>query len=511
MKEKTAPTISPGEMEYPMIAKTDQKQYEAGGLHLDLLDFDEKAHLREGNLLINQLHTAIKARKLYDSDNDGFQKQIDKLMTTFASLFQNEDVVSLEVYMHCLFFNRVKIKTEFQNYMHTKFIIDALKRRNTEGVFFDYGLTKEELGCFLQLLAHEERQNITFEEFQNQFRTENIERISIHKFSAASKRSAEEHLMGIRRQAKKTFFECIYNLKGIMFKGKSEQKIGIRRVKRLVQSLVDLIAEDESYLIGLTTMKHYDKYILNHSVNVCILAVALGQKVGLEKNALRELGLAALFHDLGKIPHPTEFDSKDALSSEEGKELTEKHPQYGVEMLMEMKSLGELPVRAMKAILEHHLKFDISGYPNLSPRKELDLFSRIIAIADHFDVATTPQPDQSQKETPDCVLLEMIEKSGKDFDPVLMKLFINAVGLYPIGSFVVLDSGELAVVVQTHGNPTFLDRPIVKVIADKSGNEIKGKTVDLSEREAETGTFVRTILKCLHPDKFDVNVFRVIT
>ena len=487
-----------------------QRKSRLGNLHLDLLDTDEKVNLKNGNLLISHLHSSVKARKLYDSDNEGFQKQINKLMDTFASVFQTEDYVSLEVYMHSLFFNRVKIKTEFQNYMHTKFIIEALKRRETEGIFFDRGLTKEELDSFIYMFTHEEGSTLIFEEFQKQLDLQNIKHITIHKFSAATKRTAEERLMGIRRQAKRTFFKSIYNLNGIMFKGKSEQRISARRVKRLVQSIADLIAEDESYLIGLTTMKHYDKFILNHSVNVCILAVALGQRVGLEKDALRELGLAALFHDLGKIPHYSEIYSKDALSSEEKTELIEKHPQYGVEMLMEMKSLGELPVRAMKSILEHHLKYDMSGYPDLSPRRELDLFSKIIAIVDYFDVATTPQPSQPHTETPDRVLLDMIEKSGTDFDPILVKLFIKAVGFYPIGSLVVLDSGELAVVAQTHKNPMFLDRPVVRVIADKYGSEIRKKRVDLSEKNPVTDTYSYTIVRCLDPKKFNVNVFQAI-
>jgi HD-GYP domain-containing protein (c-di-GMP phosphodiesterase class II) len=493
-----------------MEAETVQRKSGSGRLHLDLLETDEKTNLKDGNLLISHLHSSVKARKLYDSDNEGFQKQVNKLMDTFTSLFQTEDYVSLEVYMHSLFFNRVKIKTEFQNYMHTKFIIEALKRRDTEGIFFDHALTKEELGSFIHLLTHEEGGAIIFEEFQKQLDLQNIKHITIHKFSAATKRSADERLMGIRRQAKRTFFESIYNLNGIMFKGRSEQRISARRVKRLVQSIADLIAEDESYLIGLTTMKHYDKFILNHSVNVCILAVALGQRVGLEKGALRELGLAALFHDLGKIPHYSEIYSKDTLSSEEEAELVEKHPQYGVEMLMEMKGLRELPVRAMKSILEHHVKYDMTGYPNLSPRGGLDLFSRIIAIVDYFDVATTPQPSPPHPETPDRVLLDMIAKSGTDFDPDLVKLFIKVVGFFPIGSLVVLNSGELAVVVQTHANPVFLDRPIVKVIAAKDGSEIKGKRVDLSEKNPVTDTYSYTIVKCLDPQKFKVNVFRAI-
>ncbi|MFQ6091451.1 MAG: HD-GYP domain-containing protein [bacterium] len=484
---------------------------EGGGLQLGLLTLDEKADLKKGNRLINHLYTAIKAGQLYDPNNEGFSSQIDKLMDTLTTFFKTEDIVSLEVYMHCLFFNRVKIKTEFQNYIHTKFVIEVLKRRSTEGVFFRPGLTKKELSGFIRLLARRDRQEgISFEDFQEQLFAQNIVNISIHKFSAATKRSAEERLRGIRRQAKRTFFECIYNLKGIMFKGKSDQRICARRVMRLVQSIVDLIAEDESYLIGLTTMKHYDRYILNHSVNVCILSVVLGQRVGLEKDALRELGLAGLFHDLGKTCLPAEILSKGSPLNEDERALVERHPQYGVEMVMEMKSLGELPVRAMKAILEHHLRFNLSGYPDLSKREELDLFSRIVAIAEHFDVATTPQPFRPQTETADRVLIGMIERGGEEFDPILVKLFVNAVGVYPIGTLVGLDTGELAVVVQIHADPAFLDRPTVKLISDRSGAEIEGEAVDLREVNPRTGTHLRTIVKCLDPRKYGVNVFKVV-
>ena len=488
-----------------------KRAFGSGELHLDLLSLDEKADLKMGNHLVNNLYTAIKAGQLYDPDNEGFSTKIDTLMGTLTALFKTEDSVSLEVYMHCLFFNRVKIRTEFQSYVHTKFIIETLKKRNAEGVFFAPDLTKEELSRFIQLLATAEQHGeISFEEFQDQLFAKGIVHIAIHEFSAATKRSAEERLMGIRRLAKRVFFQSIYNLKGVMFRGKTERRISIRRVRRLVQSIVDLIAEDESYLIGLTTMKNYDAYILNHSANVCILSVALGQRIGLEKDALKELGLAGLFHDLGKTALPSELLSSDPPGAGDERVLVGRHPQYGVEMLMEMKGLGELPVRAMKAILEHHLKFDLSGYPILSERKELDLFTRILAIANHFDRATTPHASQPQPATPDRVLIGMLERGGRDFDPVLVKLFVNAVGFYPIGSLVLLDSGELAVVVQAHADPAFLDRPIVKLIGNGYGVYGDGETVDLTEVHPKTDRYARTILKCLDPQKYNVNVFKLV-
>lgn len=494
-----------------MDSSEGQTTKKTGRLDLDHLSRDETVNIKTGNQLINYVHFSVKAARLYDENNEGFTSQIDKLMNTFESLFDKDDTISLEIYMSYLFFNRVKIKSEFKNYIHVRFIIDTLKKRNTEGLTFSPALTRTEISSFIRLLAQNDKQEeILFEDFQDQILTLNIDNISAQKFSETTKKAAEERLVGIRRQAKRVFFESMYNLKGIMHQGKSHPRTGARRIQRLAQSIVDLIAEDEPYLIGLTTMKHYDKYILNHSVNVCVLSVALGQRVGLEKNALKELGLAGLFHDIGKIPQASDVISDDELSDDDEKKLLECHPQYGVEMMMQMKGLGELPVRAMKAILEHHLNFDVSGYPTLSERKKPDLFSRIIAIADHFDVETTPNPSYSEPKTPDQVLLEMMEGRDKAFDPILLELFVNVIGVYPIGSLVALDTGEVGVVVQPHMDPKLSCRPTVKLICDGNGQTKREEMVDLTEMDSKTRKYSRTIVKCLDPWKYNIDVSKII-
>ena len=488
------------------------KPRQAGEVQLDSIRADKKTNLGKGNRLICHIYTAIKAAQLYDPGNEGFTSQFDKLMNTFTDLFGEEDSISLEVYMHCLFFNRVKIKSEFQNYLHTRFIIDTLKSRDTEGLFFTPGLKKEELSEFILLLASREKQErITFEEFESQLMDHQIEHISIHQFSATTKRAAKEKLMSIRRQAKRTFFESIYNLKGIMFKGKSEQRICTRRVRRLVQSIVDLIAEDEPYLTGLTTMKDFDHSLLNHSVNVCILSVALGQRLQLDRDALKELALAGLFHDIGKISGETPIDSDDPTSGEPWSSPDKHHPIRGVERIIEMKGLGVLPVRAMKAILEHHLNFDRSGYPNLTQRDLLDLFSRIITIANHFETATRHQPGHLQDRTQKQVLLDMISESGTRFDPGLLRLFIYMVGLYPAGSLVALDTGELGVVLQPNIDPALTDRPTVQLIGDRSGTKLDGEIVDLTEEDPGSGAFMRSIIKDLDHRCHKVDIFSLVS
>lgn len=491
-----------------MEMKSSNKGQQVEDYRLELLDSDKKSNRRKGNVLISQMYVAIKAGQLYDPTNEGFTSKINRLMKIFSVLFQDEDSISIEVYMHSLFFNRVKIKTEFQNYLHTKFIIEALKKRDTEGLFFIPGLTVEELTNFILLFATREKQEeIPFEEFESQLHDHHIKHISIHRFSAITKQDTEERLLGIRRQAKRTFFESIYNLKGIVFKGTSEQRICTRRVRRLVQSIIDLIAEDESYLIGLTTMKHFDHYLLNHSVNVCILSVALGQRLRLERDALKELGLAGLFHDIGKIPNDATTSFEENLAVESHDTQDTRHPVLGVERLIQMKGLGVLPVRAMKAILEHHLNFDLTGYPSLTQRKTLDLFSRIIAIANHFDRATTYQSKGFQSKTPDRILLNMLATSGTIFDPVLIKLFIYMVGLYPIGSLVSLDTGEIGIVLQPNVDPALSDRPMIKLIGDRAGMKIDGEVIDLTDGDLSSNSYSRNIVKGLDHRQYKVDIF----
>jgi HD-GYP domain-containing protein (c-di-GMP phosphodiesterase class II) len=288
---------------------------------------------------------------------------------------------------------------------------------------------------------------------------------------------------------------------------KQKQYPDVRKLKRLVQTAVRLVMQDESMLLGLTTIKNYDEYTFNHSVNVAIYSMAIGRRLGFSKKALTELGITAMLHDLGKLKVPREVLNKpDKLDKAEW-DLMKKHPLMGVEVVLNLKQLGEINPRTVIGIFDHHLKTDLSGYPKLFRKKEPSLFGRIIQIADVYDAMTTPRVYRKKSYSPGEALAIMLNDRETAFDPVLLKIFIGLVGIFPVGSLVLLDTKEIAITYKANSDPELLDRPQVIVIHRDGTGEVKKSFVDLSE-PGGSGAYKRSIVKTLDPNKYHINIVK---
>ena len=307
--------------------------------------------------------------------------------------------------------------------------------------------------------------------------------------------------------AKKVFFETLGTIKEVITQIKQKRYPDVRKLKRLVQASVRLAMEDESIMLGLTTIKNYDEYTFNHSVNVSIYSIAVGRRLGLSKKALTELGITALLHDLGKSKVPREIVNKPDKLDDAEWVLMKKHPLMGVEIVLNLKQLGELNPRTVIGIFDHHLKTDLSGYPGLFRKKEPSLFGRIIQIADVYDAMTTPRVYRKKSFSPDQALAIMLKDRETTFDPILLKVFIGLVGIFPVGSLVLLDTKEIAIPYKMNPDPELLDRPQVIVIHRDGKGEVKKSFVDLSE-PGSAGAYKRSIVKTLDPNKYHIDIVK---
>ena len=220
------------------------------------------------------------------------------------------------------------------------------------------------------------------------------------------------------------------------------------------------------------------------------------------------MGIAALFHDMGKADIPLEILNKPTDFNEEEWRLMRRHPIQGVKFLLRLKGINEMTIRMVSGVFEHHLNYDLSGYPKLENKWELSLLGRIISIVDCYDALTSSRVYNRIPYPPDKALKFMLSKSGKAFDPILMKLFVNCIGIFPIGTVVLLNTSELAVVIETPPNPEKADRPRVKIITNPAGDEVEGEMIDLSDLNGKKEEFKRSIIKTVDPTKYKINVSR---
>jgi HD-GYP domain-containing protein (c-di-GMP phosphodiesterase class II) len=191
--------------------------------------------------------------------------------------------------------------------------------------------------------------------------------------------------------------------------------------------------------------------------------------------------MAAVFHDIGKSCIPLAVLNKPGAFDPQEWALVRRHPVFGVRELLRLKGADALTARIMQGAFEHHLNLDGSGYPRLAYPGGVSLSGRIVAIADCYDALTSSRVYRRVAVPPEETLRYILTHSGTLFDPVLGKLFANALGLYPAGTLCQLSSGELAVVARSNPDPELWESPAVLVIAASDGAPLDGHPVDLAE------------------------------
>jgi putative nucleotidyltransferase with HDIG domain len=470
------------------------------------LDTNETRSSRLGNDLIIKLHILMKVSQIYDQKNVALDQVVKSTLELINQLLKSEGSLSLQVIRDGIFINQKRLKIGVDSYIGFKFVLEQLQKKRIGeiriGEYLDEDTLKEFVYHLMNLSDGDENNAKQLED--------DLTRLGITSlaFEPLEIFEEDEFFAGQtdpKEAGKKLFFETIGVIKGVVTGINKNQFINARKLKRMVQGAVNLMVKDESILLGLTTIKNYDEYTFNHCVNVAIYSLAIGRRLGFSKKTLTELGITALLHDIGKAKIPKEIINKpDKLDDGEWRVMRE-HPMLGVEMMLKIKQLGEMSPKMVIGVFEHHLNCDLTGYPRVIRKKELTLFGKIIKVADCYDAMTTPRVYRSKVFLPEQALA-IIVRDKKGFDPILVKVFIAIIGIYPIGSLVLLDTNEVGVVYETNPDPQLINRPKIILVSQSEGRRRIGPAVDLTEADEGTENYKRSIVKTLDPRKYHVNI-----
>ncbi len=460
------------------------------------------------NNLVTKIHVLMRISQIYDSKNVALNQFVRESLETVNALIKKGGAFSLKIVKDDFFLNDQRLRYSVEGFTSFKYLLTQWKKRLIGEVLFKSSVDERMLREFIYALINLEEgreENATL--FNEQLANRDVTSIEVHplELSEDDQEAFTLEKEDQREVGKKVFFESIGTIKEVITNIKGKQHADIRKLKRLAQKAVHLVVEDESILLGMTTIKNYDEYTFNHSVNVSIYSLAIGKRLGFSKKILTELGISALLHDIGKSKIPIEILNKPAALNKEEWGLMKQHPLMGVEIVLNLKQLGEINPRMVIGIFDHHLQNDLSGYPKLFRKKEVSLFGRIIQIADSYDAMTTPRIYKKNPYTPEQALAIMLRERTVHFDPVLLKLFIGLVGIYPIGSLVLLDTHELGLVYKPSHDPRWLDRPTVILVARDGKGDIKKEVVNLGET-AGGGRYKRNIVKTLDPQQYHIDI-----
>jgi HD-GYP domain-containing protein (c-di-GMP phosphodiesterase class II) len=459
---------------------------------------------QKGRAFIIALYAALRAIKLYPIGHVSVKKALDDLVMVTKDVIASEAELEARVTGEFIFVNGTRLRLDLDNYASFSHVLSVFRVCGIGTLHVGEAVTSRDWQVFLSVTqgtaetSPEERYSDVFDKLQAAGITTLTLEEPVHETGEDRLRSKE--------RAKKTYSQGVQATKDLMTSVRMGKSPNIKRIKRIVQGIVDQILNEEASLIGLTTIRDYDEYTFTHSLNVCIFSVALGKRLGLSKLQLYDLGIAALFHDIGKSRVPVEVLNKAGALTDDDWRAIASHPWLGVLALFQMRGAQEYPYRSMVVAIEHHMKIDLTGYPRPVRPRTMSIFSKIVAAADCFDAATSRRAYRAAPMNPAEVMKELRDNPRRGMDPVVMKAFINVTGIYPTGTLVVLDTFELGIVHAVNPLPEMLARPIVKIISDEMGNLTgAGTLVDLADRTPD-GMFVRTIIKTENPDRYGVRV-----
>lgn len=299
------------------------------------------------------------------------------------------------------------------------------------------------------------------------------------------------------RRVDELYGEALDYAHGFMDAVKDGKPFDFSESKPMINALIDSVFRNESAAAAISKLKAFDEYTYTHCINVSILAVILGKRLGYGREQLELVGMAGLFHDAGKSVVPNAILNKPGKLTDKEMNVMRTHPLRGYMVLKEQPGI---PEEVLRGALEHHEKHDGSGYPRGLKGDEISEIARLLAVVDVYD-ALTSRRVYKEPMPPGKVLAMMYKWRVTDFHPNIVEQFIKSLGVYPVGSFVRLSSGQYGVVVELSESDPL--NPTVRIAFDDAMRPLPRENMDLAAHDDLKITDV------INPDDHGVDVYRL--
>ena len=404
--------------------------------------------------LARRFATALRGNQLYASGHPIQQRNIDQLLDTLAHLLDQRASIVLGVVGDQIVVADTPLPRAAANLSE---LLGRLRTCGIERVGVDRGVTRQELDEFIRAIADLTQRRDADADALPAFPHINVGRIA-----------ADTGTTGIGRDIatlKRLYDDASRSAEDIYESARVEGRPELAMARKTVEGLAESVAQNRTALVALTAMKNYDNYTFTHMVNVSILAMAQARALGLDGPRLREVGVSALMHDIGKVRIPIEILQKTERLTDDEFTIMKRHVVDGAEIL---RQTPEMPIMAPSVAFEHHLRLDGTGYPDIT-RTSLNLATMLTSIADVYD-AMRSQRSYQQAFPTDRILAVMKRNDGAQFDQNLVRRFVQIIGIHPPGTLVRLSNNEIAVVLQVHAPDPH--RPRVQILHDPEGHPI---------------------------------------
>jgi putative nucleotidyltransferase with HDIG domain len=440
---------------------------------------DAARQLRASEDLVRRFAGAVRAAQLYATGHPLVQRSLDAFAESVTQLLVEQQMIPIGLIDQEIVVGDIPLPRGTETFGE---LMRRLEQLGIERVAFERGVTIEELSTLVMTLAHPERRpgqpTVGATPADAAATLQGLPHVRLGRISLDERVDASAaDVATIRR----LYTEAVGMAANLWQTAQQEGMPDPAQSRQLVDSLAQAVAQNRTALVALTALKDYDNYTFTHMVNVSILTMGQARGLGIDGTLLREFGLAALMHDIGKVRTPTEILNKPDKLTDDEFGIMRMHVVDGAEIL---RRTPEMPTISPVVAFEHHLRIDGTGYPFGVKRGMLNLATMLCSIADVYDAMRSQRAYQQSFPT-DRILAVLQRNDGTQFDQHLVRRFSQLMGIYPPGNLVKLNTGEFAVVLRVFAPDPY--RPKVRVIADAGGEKLpRPYDVNLWEADAET-------------------------
>ncbi|MBI3400443.1 MAG: HD domain-containing protein [Acidobacteria bacterium] len=443
---------------------------------------------RKAEDLVRRLAAALRGTELYSPTHPLVQRGIDALATGAVEALGAASNVHIGFLGDEVVVDGTRLPRGSASLVG---FARGMREREIEKITLTRGLTRDEIRAFVFVLS-DRKSPIPL---GDRLTTKGVRHIVLGKIVVDE---GSEENTGILA-ARKVYGTAVETAETLWNAAKAGDQPDPGAAKKIIDSLAKMVTQDRTSLMALTALKKYDNYTFTHMVNVSALAMAQARALNVEGTLLREFGFAALMHDIGKVNTPLEVLNKPDKLTKDEFDIMKRHVVDGAHIL---RRTPEMPALAPIVAFEHHLKQDLSGYPEKIGSRKLNLCTMIVSIADVFDALRSTRPYRKSLAT-DRIRNIMGERDNPAFNQVLLKRFVNLMGLFPVGNLVRLNTEEIAIVTAEH--PTDPFRPQVKILTDGKGALLEEPMLTNTWDRDSRGEFPRAVVEAVDPETVDID------
>jgi len=449
----------------------------------------------------------IQMARLHRAQNRVVLEMAGEFIQAGRKLLEDESFIAVETRHSRLFVQGQKILFKKQNAVFILSLLSYFERLGIYGFEFNvqFAEVAKEQACRLaQDILEAMQSTYPLELLDQRLETEAYEWVTIiYTLRQSHSEISSEEKAEIVHQLYSTSYNAVQQ---VSEKLRNDRTAGVRKPLRVIQDIADIASVDKSILMGSMTIRDYDDYTFTHSVNVAIQTICLGHELGLSRHSLVRLGICGLFHDLGKVDIPREIINKPGPLTAREFRTVKLHSLNSVRRMIRLEATPDLLAGIILPPFEHHLRYDLNGYPEVGWSRKVSFFGRIIQICDVYDALTSSRIYRSKPLSPDRAIGMMLRDSGKAFDPVLLKWFVNMHGVLPVGTVVGLNTGELGVVCDG-GDLREKRHPRLVLLQEAEDGYQRKEVVDLNQSRTSDGRERPRIRSTHHPGEFGIQPF----